>query len=97
MLEGPRAGRLDFSFAIEEMLQRGDTDVYRQIIDEIDRRVLTSVLAAMKGNHLRAAAILGISRATLRKKLRAMGVEPSPIKSPATTPEPAPEFASTTE
>lgn len=51
----------------------GDTsagDLYRLVIDEVEAPMLASVLTHFEGNQSRAAQALGMSRATLRKKLR---------------------------
>jgi Fis family transcriptional regulator len=45
-------------------------DLYRLVIDEVEAPLLASVLAHCEGNQSRAAQALGLSRATLRKKLR---------------------------
>src|SRR5690349_7725103 len=58
------------------LLQRlSDGDLYSQVIAEVDRIVLPQVLAAFNGHYLKAAAALGISRMTLRKKLRVLGIQ----------------------
>ncbi len=43
-------------------------------IAEVEGALLESVLAHTKGNQSRAAAILGINRTTLRKKLKRHGI-----------------------
>ncbi|HHB12037.1 MAG TPA: DNA-binding transcriptional regulator Fis [Chromatiales bacterium] len=46
------------------------TDVYRLVIEEVERPLLECVMNHCRGNQSRAARVLGLSRATLRKKLR---------------------------
>jgi two-component system nitrogen regulation response regulator GlnG len=48
----------------------GVTDVYDKIIDEMDRLLIRLTLAATRGNQIKAASMLGLSRTTLRKKIR---------------------------
>jgi nitrogen regulation protein NR(I) len=56
----------------ERLLRAGEMDVYRRVCLEMDRVVLTAVLRHVKGNQVKASEILGISRTTLRAKLRAL-------------------------
>lgn len=44
-------------------------DLYRLVLSEVEAPMLREVLRHTQGNHSRAAELLGISRATLRKKL----------------------------
>lgn len=44
--------------------------LYDMVIGEIEQPLLETVMHHCGGNQTRAAAILGISRSTLRKKLR---------------------------
>ena len=46
-----------------------DGKLYEMIVAEVERPLLEAVLRKVKGNQLRAAALLGINRNTLRKKL----------------------------
>ncbi len=45
-------------------------DMHRLVIEEVERPLMELVLAHVGGNQTQAAEILGINRATLRKKLR---------------------------
>jgi two-component system nitrogen regulation response regulator GlnG len=54
------------------LLHAGETDLYRQLGLEIDRTILDVVLRHVKGNQVQASELLGISRTTLRAKLRAL-------------------------
>ncbi len=49
--------------------------VYDMVLREVEPVVLATVLEQAGGNQTRAAGILGINRATLRKKLRQYGIE----------------------
>lgn len=58
-----------------EHLNGSDPDnLYRIVIDEVERPLLERVLAYYGGNQTRASQCLGISRGTLRKKLRLHGL-----------------------
>ncbi len=46
------------------------TDVYRLVLEEVERPLLECVMDYCGGNQSQAARVLGLSRATLRKKLR---------------------------
>ncbi|CAM3143348.1 DNA-binding transcriptional regulator NtrC [Sphingomonas antarctica] len=50
--------------------------LYERLLAEVDAAVLRTTLAAVRGNQLRAAAILGINRNTLRKRLTELGIAP---------------------
>ncbi len=49
-------------------------DLYEMVISEVERPLLEAVLEYTRGNQSRAAAVLGINRGTLRKKLRMHGL-----------------------
>jgi len=51
------------------------TDVYQQIQERVERPLLEAVLDRTQGNQIRAAAMLGINRNTLRKKITELGIE----------------------
>jgi two-component system nitrogen regulation response regulator GlnG len=46
------------------------SDIYDRVIAEVERPLIRMTLAATRGNQIRAAAMLGLNRNTLRKKIR---------------------------
>ena len=52
-------------------------DVYEVVLREMEIPLFLEVLNHCEGNQSRAAAMLGIHRATLRKKLREYGLMPA--------------------
>ena len=49
-------------------------DVYRMVLEEVERPLLETVMHYCKGNQTRAAKMLGLNRGTLRKKLKHYGL-----------------------
>jgi two-component system nitrogen regulation response regulator GlnG len=50
-------------------------DLHRRIFERVERPLLEAVLAHTGGNQIRAAALLGINRNTLRKRIGELGLE----------------------
>ena len=50
-------------------------ELYRMVIEEVERPMLECVMRHCGGNQTRAAEHLGINRGTLRKKLKQYGLE----------------------
>jgi DNA-binding NtrC family response regulator len=79
---GPRDGRdardvidtLDLEAFIRQRLAPGTDDLYGETHRQVDRLLLTMALEHTEGNHRDAARMLGISRQTMRVKLRALGL-----------------------
>jgi two-component system nitrogen regulation response regulator GlnG len=55
---------------------RESANLYELLLGLVERPLFRAVLRETGGNQLRAAALLGINRNTLRKKLRALGLKP---------------------
>jgi Fis family transcriptional regulator len=53
----------------------GTQDLYRMVMEEVERPLFTCVMQHLGGNQTRAAELLGISRSTLRKKLALYGID----------------------
>jgi len=53
--------------------ERESANLHELVLGLVERPLLRAVLRETGGNQLRAAALLGINRNTLRKKLRTLG------------------------
>jgi DNA-binding NtrC family response regulator len=61
------------SFLLQQMQDCSDS-IYPVVHREVDRHLLPLVLRSTGGNQLRAAQLLGVTRRTLRIKLRELGI-----------------------
>lgn len=52
-------------------------DVYGHVISEVERALLQAVMEKVKGNQVQASRILGVSRNTLRKKVKTFNLDPA--------------------
>ncbi|MFO1062734.1 MAG: helix-turn-helix domain-containing protein [Pirellulales bacterium] len=59
----------------ERLLAEGSNDIYRSVVHAVEGALFETVLKATKGNQQSAAERLGISRMTLRAKLKARNGE----------------------
>ena len=60
---------------VEEALARASTgELYRDILERVERPLVEAVLNHTDGNQIRAAALLGINRNTLRKKITELDI-----------------------
>jgi len=57
------------------LLTAGEGEVYKIIIEAIEKPLIESILERAEGNQLRAAKILGINRNTLRSKIKKLGIK----------------------
>lgn len=48
--------------------------LYDRLLAEVERPLIIQALGATRGNQIRAAAVLGINRNTLRKKIQTLGI-----------------------
>ncbi len=62
---------------------RESANLYELVRGLVERPLLRAVLREAGGNQLRAAALLGINRNTLRKKLCQLGLRPEEDDTPA--------------
>jgi two-component system, NtrC family, nitrogen regulation response regulator GlnG len=65
---------LDVAALVEALLERGGGRLHEQVIAAVERVLLTRVLRHTHGHQAQASELLGLSRATLRHRLRALGL-----------------------
>jgi two-component system nitrogen regulation response regulator GlnG len=70
----PAPGGVQIADMIGELMRRGESDIYQKVTNAVDRVVLETVLRQVKGNQVHASEVLGISRTTLRAKMRSLGL-----------------------
>ena len=70
----PARPALDWDRYIAERLEAGSRELYAESLAVLERQLLVRVLERTGGNQIRAAELLGISRGSLRHKLRALGL-----------------------
>lgn len=65
----PKSGEI--ATLVRQLLEVDDHDIYRKVVQAVDRIVLETVLNHVNGNQVHASELLGLSRTTLRVKLQA--------------------------
>ena len=70
----PEGESLEVEKYIDGLLSQGQPDVYHAVHAAVDRVLLEKVLEHVDGNQVEASDVLGVSRNTLRSKLRALGL-----------------------
>jgi two-component system nitrogen regulation response regulator GlnG len=70
----PAAPAFDLAGLVEDLLQRGETDLYDKVIHAAERVLFARALRQTHGHQAQASDLLGINRATLRTKLRQLGL-----------------------
>jgi two-component system, NtrC family, response regulator AtoC len=67
-------GNFDWDAFVGGRIAAGSIDLYAESLERLEREVLVRVLRHTGGNQLQAAKILGITRGSLRTKIRALGI-----------------------
>lgn len=73
--EGPSNPPFDWEGFLEERLRSGSHDLYAEALAVMERSLLMRVLRHTRGNQLQAAKLLGITRGSLRTKIRTLGLQ----------------------
>ncbi len=58
----------------EELFREKSGEVYRTVLEIIEKPLIEQALAKTEGNQIKAARILGINRNTLRTKIRRFSI-----------------------
>jgi two-component system nitrogen regulation response regulator GlnG len=67
-------GASDWNTFVAGRIAAGSESLYAEALERMEREVLLRVLRHTGGNQLQAARILGITRGSLRTKIRALGI-----------------------
>lgn len=60
---------------LDSQIASGSENLYGEVINKVERQLIEQVLKHTKGHQLQAAGMLGISRVTLRSKIRSLGID----------------------
>ncbi len=76
--ESPRAtaptNHFDWDAFVAERIAAGSNNVYAEGLERMERELLVRILKHTGGNQLQAAKLLGITRGSLRTKIRTLGI-----------------------
>ena len=70
----PAPEHFDWNEFVNERIIAESTSLYAESVERMEREVLLRVLRHTRGNQLQAAKILGITRGSLRNKIRTLGI-----------------------
>ncbi|MFT7632172.1 MAG: DNA-binding NtrC family response regulator [Mariniblastus sp.] len=59
---------------VSQQIDKGSKDIYAETLAMMERQLLKKILSATDGNQSKAAEVLGITRGSLRNKIRSLGI-----------------------
>jgi two-component system nitrogen regulation response regulator GlnG len=59
---------------VQDRIDEGSNDIYSETLEMMERKLITKILSYTKGNQSQAAELLGITRGSLRNKIRSLGI-----------------------
>ncbi len=66
--------RTKLQLYFDDLNGHNPASIYKMVIMEVERPMFEVVMEHVKGNQSQAARVLGVSRSTLRKKLKIYGL-----------------------
>jgi two-component system, NtrC family, nitrogen regulation response regulator GlnG len=72
---GPRSAAIDWEKFLDQRLLAGSRDLYAEALAQMEQSLVTRVLRHTGGNQCQAAKVLGITRGSLRTKIRTLGIK----------------------
>ena len=70
----PPAPLPDLERFVNDRLRAGSRVLYGETLTQVERQLILQVLGRTGGNQVQAANILGITRGSLRHKIRSLGI-----------------------
>jgi DNA-binding NtrC family response regulator len=71
---GVGGGKPTLEVAVETLLDAASTDSRLQLLPWLEREFTVFAMKRTKGNQVKAAKLLGVTRATLRKRIERYGI-----------------------
>ena len=59
---------------VRDRIEEGSNDIYAETLAMMERKLITEILSETSGNQSQAAELLGITRGSLRTKIRSLGI-----------------------
>jgi two-component system nitrogen regulation response regulator GlnG len=59
---------------VQSRISDGSEDIYAESLEMMERKLITKILNETRGNQSQAASMLGITRGSLRNKIRSLGI-----------------------
>ena len=59
---------------VQNRIQQGSKDIYAETLEMMEQKLITKILVQTNGNQSQAAELLGITRGSLRNKIRSLGI-----------------------
>lgn len=59
---------------VQSRIEEGSNDIYAETLEMMERKLITKILSETSGNQSQAAELLGITRGSLRNKIRSLNI-----------------------
>jgi two-component system nitrogen regulation response regulator GlnG len=70
----PASGPVGVDGFVQSRIEEGSNDIYAETLEMMERKLITKILSETSGNQSQAAQLLGITRGSLRNKIRGLGI-----------------------